>query len=56
MQNSNNGQQSIGCEVNSCKFYDSNACSLHSIVVKPCSKCNNGKAEDETLCGSYQVK
>lgn len=56
MLESKNSQQSIGCEVNSCKYYNSNACTLHSIVVKPCSNCNTGKPEDETLCGSYQVK
>ncbi len=50
------GQQSIGCEVSSCKYYRDNACNLRGIVVKPCNNCSNGNPEDETLCGSYEAK
>lgn len=51
------GQQTIGCEVESCKYFDQGGmCNLNRIVVKPCRSCNTGNPEDETLCGSYHKK
>ncbi len=51
------GQQTIGCEVNSCAYFkDEGMCNLNHIVVKPCHSCNTGNPEDETLCGSYKKK
>lgn len=57
MKDSKSGAQTIGCEVNSCQYFnDRGMCDLNHIVVKPCASCNTGRAEDETLCGSYQKK
>ncbi len=57
MQDNKAGQQTIGCEVNSCSYFKQGGmCDLNRIVVKPCASCNTGNPEDETLCGSYQKK
>jgi hypothetical protein len=51
------GQQTIQCDVSSCKFFDrANLCTLDSIKVAPCKHVNNGVPEDETLCSSYKCK
>lgn len=52
------GNQKINCAVSSCRYNDvrEQECELEAIVVKPCHECCNGKAEDESMCGSYQVK
>ena len=50
--------QCINCTVGSC-LYNNNQiqkCTLKEIMVAPCSKCNNGKPEDESMCGSYESK
>ena len=50
------GQQTIHCDVGSCKFQESDYCSLHAIKVTPCEHINNGVPEDETLCASYEIR
>lgn len=51
------GRQSIGCEVTSCRYNSHGSeCDLHSIMIRPCQNCCSGRAEDETLCGSYEAK
>ena len=48
--------QKIKCDVASCTFnnYEKNLCELNEIKVCACSNCNTGKAEDESMCGSYE--
>ena len=48
----------IRCRVSSCAFNygDQEYCSLNSIQVEPCKDCCNGKASDESMCGSYRHK
>lgn len=48
--------QKINCTVGSCAFNNKaeQLCQLENILVEPCSNCNNGKAEDESMCGSYR--
>lgn len=50
--------QDIRCRVNSCTYHcgDQEYCSLTSIHVEPCVQCSSGKAEDESMCGSYRAK
>ena len=50
--------QKINCSVHSCAFNDKHQqiCQLDEIKVAPCSSCNNGKAEDESMCGSYEQR
>ena len=56
------GCQTIGCSVRSCRYNDQgNYCELSRIEVKPCTKHDHnhtctGNPEDESLCGSYQMK
>ena len=52
------GNQKINCAVSSCRYNDmrEQECELQAIVVKPCYDCSNGKAEDESMCGSYRMK
>jgi len=50
------GNQSIGCNVDSCAYNESQHCSLQSIQVAPCKNCQNGNPEDESMCASYQSK
>ncbi|MBR5948596.1 MAG: DUF1540 domain-containing protein [Clostridia bacterium] len=54
------GNQTIGCSVRSCRYNDQgNYCELSRIEVKPCTKhehSRTGTPEDESLCGSYQMK
>lgn len=50
------GCQTIGCRVTSCRHNDKGSyCELSRIQVEPCcGQCSgSGKAEDESLCGSY---
>ena len=51
-------KQKINCTVGSCAYNCTNnqECELESIVVEPCSDCNNGNPEDESMCGNYKVK
>ncbi len=50
------GNQTIGCEVTSCRFNSQgNSCNLHSIQVKPACDCHSGGVE-EANCGSYVAK
>ena len=52
-----NKNQSIGCEVSSCRFHaQGNACGLSRIEVMACPGCSSGEAENESLCGSYRAK
>ena len=50
--------ENIRCRVESCAFNCSGAgfCSLHAIQVEPCSGCDSGRAEDESMCASYRRK
>ncbi len=50
--------QKINCSVYSCAFNDmkKQLCELEEIKVAPCPGCSNGKAEDESMCGSYEQK
>ena len=54
MQDNKAGQQTIGCEVESCSYFKQGGmCDLNRIVVKPHQGCNTGEQGEETLCGSY---
>ncbi len=48
--------QRINCTVKSCAYNDSvnRMCELDKIVVEPCTNCNNGNPEDESMCGNYE--
>ncbi len=50
------GKQLINCTVCSCEFNNEKTqkCELEDIIVRPCKNCNNGRAEDESMCGSYK--
>ena len=50
--------QKINCNVCSCIFNNENQeiCELEEINVCACTDCNNGRAEDESMCGSYKNK
>lgn len=50
--------QKINCSVHSCAFNNKKEqiCELNEIKVAPCSECNNGKAEDESMCDSYRQR
>ncbi len=50
------GIQAIGCNVKSCKHFNDSKCTLLSIQVGACSNVSSGKAEDETLCMSYEKR
>ncbi|MBQ2661323.1 MAG: DUF1540 domain-containing protein [Clostridia bacterium] len=56
MPNPKSGKQTIKCHVLSCKHNSDCGCDLGSISVEPCSSCHSGKAEDESLCGSYECR
>ncbi|MDD4076087.1 MAG: DUF1540 domain-containing protein [Eubacteriales bacterium] len=58
MSSTNKGNQTIGCNVSSCVHFDGseNMCKLHSINVEPMEGCHNGKACDESMCGSYKCQ
>lgn len=46
--------QTIGCEVKSCRFNESGeSCGLKKICVRPAHDCATGR-ENESLCGSYE--
>ena len=50
------GEQTIGCEVTSCRYNGSGSCcELHRIEVRPCygQDSTSGQPEDESCCGSY---
>lgn len=51
-------KQLINCTVESCSYNNENekVCTLKEILVSPCQGCNNGSAEDESMCGSYECK
>ena len=49
------GNQTIGCNVKSCKHNDNHCCCLEGIEVTPC-KCCSGKKEDESMCASYDKR
>ncbi len=50
-------KQCIYCKVESCAHHDRNGiCELESIEIKPCNNCCSGKAEDESCCGSYNMR
>ncbi len=47
-------EQSIGCEVKSCRFNEyGRRCGLSSIWVRPAHETATGR-ENESLCGSYE--
>lgn len=48
----------IRCNVESCTYHcgEQNYCSLRCIKVEACPGCQNGCAEDESMCGSYMHK
>jgi len=48
----------IRCRVTSCAYHcgDQEYCSLNAIQVEPCTDCCNGRAADESMCGSYRCK
>ncbi|MEN6348544.1 MAG: DUF1540 domain-containing protein [Syntrophomonas sp.] len=49
------GQQTIKCNVSSCRFNESRtSCNLSSIQVAPCSHVSSGDAKDESMCASYE--
>lgn len=50
--------QKINCTVGSCTYNDEEEriCNLEQIIVEPCVDCNNGRASDECMCGSYECK
>ncbi len=54
----NSSHQKIRCTVESCAFNncDARMCELHQIEVNACPGCSSGKAEDESMCGSYKCK
>lgn len=46
--------QSIGCEVTSCRYNKHGAqCALSEICVRPARNTETGR-ENESLCGSYE--
>ena len=49
-------KQTINCTVRSCEYNNTQTkkCELNGITVTPCKACNTGKAEDESMCGSYE--
>lgn len=49
-------KQLINCTVCSCEYNNEKTqkCELEDIIVRPCNNCNTGKAEDESMCGSYR--
>lgn len=50
--------QKIYCNVGSCEYNnkENEMCILNAIKVAACHGCNNGKAEDESMCDSYKCK
>ena len=51
------GKQTIGCSVTSCRYNHSGAnCELNRIEVAPRCGCQDGSAEGESCCGSYDAK
>ena len=50
--------QKINCTVESCTWNNGQTqeCELEQIIVEPCQNCDNGKPEDESMCGSYENK
>lgn len=55
MANKNAGCQTIGCEVESCRYQDidGNMCKLSDISVMANRGCHSGDC-DESMCGSYE--
>lgn len=53
-----NKNQKIYCNVCSCAFNDEKdqICELDHIKVCACPGCNNGKAQDESMCDSYKKR
>ena len=50
-------KQQINCTVGSCVYNSTDKkCELEAIIVEPCSDCNNGNPEDESMCGNYETK
>jgi len=48
---------SIQCGVCSCSYHDpSNYCCLSKIHVDPMPGGSSGKADDESMCGSYRCR
>lgn len=50
--------QKINCTVESCKYHNCNynVCELNQIEVQACPDCSDGRAQDESMCGSYSCK
>ena len=48
----------IRCDVRSCRYHDAETghCALEDIHVRACEQCGTGRAEDESMCGSYRTK
>ena len=48
----------IRCDVRSCRYHDAETghCALEGIHVRACEQCGTGRAEDESMCGSYRTK
>ena len=51
----NEYSKKIECTVASCAHNSKGCdCSLAAIKVRPCADCHSGKADDESMCGSYR--
>ena len=49
-----NEKHGIVCKAESCQYHHpQHQCGLASIAVMPGCGCHSGKAEDESMCGSY---
>ena len=49
-------KQRINCTVTSCKYNNEprQKCELEDIIVQACPGCNDGTAQNESMCGSYK--
>jgi len=47
----------ICCNVESCVYNDGREnCSRENITVSCCPQCGSGKAQDESMCSSYEAQ
>lgn len=57
MSEMNKPNKSIQCGVCSCEYHDqSDYCCLNKIRVEAVPGQSSGKAEDESMCGSYRCR
>lgn len=47
-------KQKINCDVDSCKHYDCECCTLREIEVA--KQCGNPECKEETICSNYEKK